>query len=335
MRIAIISTPHIPTPPAGYGASELIAGLLAEGLERRGHQVRLFACAGSLALVHECRSFPETAAARSFDQRELVHLGHALAESDDCDLIHNHCLSVGSAFAGLTPRPLLTTLHYIHPIVRAFPNAAYVAVSDQQRRALSELNVIGRVYNGIDLRQFPLSLQRDDYLLFLGRFHPNKGADTAIEVANRLGRRLIIAAPSPPDDQREWFEQRVRPHLRGSIEWIGPVEGAAKARLLGGATATLLPIRWDEPFGLVMAESMACGTPAIAFRRGAAPELIRDGQTGFLADDVEQFTAAVERASDLDPGACRHHVEANFSADRMVDAYLSLYAGYVGRPGEG
>jgi len=329
MRIAIISTPHIPTPPRGYGASELIAGLLAEGLGRRGHQVCLFACEGSTAAVPACRGYPESRLAQNFEQREIIHVAHAVRDAADCELIHNHCLAAGPGFAPFAGRPFLTTLHYVHPVVRACPDAAYVAISDQQRWSHAELRVVGRVYNGIDLREFPLSRQRDDYLLFLGRFHPNKGADAAIEVARRLGRRLVIAAPAPPDDQRAWFEQRIRPHLRGAIDWIGPVEGAEKARLLGNAAATLLPIRWDEPFGLVMVESMACGTPPIVIRRGAAPELIVDGETGFLVDDLDGMMAAIDRVSEIAPDACRRHVSAHFSADCMVDAYVALYRDYL------
>src|SRR6185437_6332779 len=222
-------------------------------------------------------------------------------------------------------RPFLSTLHYVHPLVTAFPNAPYVAVSDRQRSALSGINVIGRVYNGIDVNAFALGRHRDDYLMFLGRFHPNKGADLAIEIARRSGRRLIIAAPSPPDDQRDWFEQEIRPKLGGPIEWIGPVERELKARLLGSAAATLLPLRWDEPFGLVMVESMACGTPPIAVRRGAAPEIIVDGVTGFLVDNPHDMIPLVDRASEIDPLACRRHVEACFSVDRMVDQYVDLY----------
>ncbi len=331
MRIAVISTPHIPTPPRGYGASELIAGLLAEGLQRRGHEVRLFACSGSTATVSECRSFQETKLATTFEQRELIHVGYAIDAARGCDLIHNHCLAVGPAFSRLVETPFLTTLHYLSPIVNAFPAAAYVAVSDQQMRSLPALNILGRVYNGIDLRQFPLSLQHDDYLLFLGRFHPNKGVDRAIDVARTLDRPLVIAAPDPPDDQRAWFEHHVRPHLRGRIEWIGPVEGEAKARLLGRAAATLLPVRWDEPFGIVAIESMACGTPPVAIRRGAFPELIVDGVSGYLVDDPADLATAVVRVSDLDPITCRLHVEQHFSADRMVDAYLELYRNYLMR----
>ncbi|HEX5417040.1 MAG TPA: glycosyltransferase, partial [Chloroflexota bacterium] len=159
----------------------------------------------------------------------------------------------------------------------------------------------------------------------LGRFHPNKGADLAIEVARRAGRRLIIAAPAPPDDQRDWFETKIRPHLGGDVEWIGPVEGTEKARLLGNAAATLAPIRWDEPFGLVFAESMACGTPPVAFRRGAAPEVIEDGVSGFLVDDVQAMAHALDHVQRIQPLACRERVERHFSATRMVEEHERLY----------
>jgi len=331
VRIAIISTPHLPTPPRGYGASERIAGILAEGLQQRGHYVRLFACEGSTARVAECRSFPDTRLAQTFDQSELIHVEHAIREVADCDLIHNHCLAAGPAFAERVDLPFLTTLHYIHPLVQAYPRAPYVAISDHQRQTLGELNIAGRVYNGIDVDGLPLSETHDDYLLFLGRFHPNKGADLAIEVAQRLGRRLVLAAPSPPQDQQVWFDQNVRPHLGGRIEWLGPIEGEEKARLIGRAAATLIPLRWDEPFGLVIAESMACGTPPIAFRRGAAPEIIVDGVTGFLVDDVEGMVTAVERADEIAPATCRARVENHFSTERMIDGYLTLFRRYLTR----
>lgn len=325
MRIAIISTPHVPTPPAGYGASELIAGLLAEGLQRRGHHVRLFATQESTARVAELCSYPEVAIAETFDQRELVHVARALGNVDDCDVVHNHCLAAGPPFFHVSKRPFLTTLHYVHPVARAVPDANYVAVSDRQRSLLPDLHVIDRVYNGIDLSSFTPGTHRGDYLAFLGRFHPIKGVDIAIDVARRLGQRLVIAAPSPPDDKRDWFNAKVRPYLGGRIEWIGPVEGAQRSKILGDAIATLIPIRWEEPFGLVLIESMACGTPPIAFARGAAPEIIQDRKTGFLVHTVPEMVAAVSSAPAINPEECRRYVENRFSMDRMVDAYLSVY----------
>ena len=331
VRIAILSTPHVPTPPNGYGASELIAGLLADGLTRRGHYVRLFAREGSAAFASETISFREVERAETFDQRELVHVARAMERVADCDLVHNHCLAVGPALLALGGRPTLTTLHYVHPIARAFADQSYIAVSDHQRRSLPGINIVARVYNGIDLDAFPPGDCRGDYLLFLGRFHPNKGADLAIEVAQRAGRPLVIAAPAPPPDQQDWFDLAIRPRLGGRIEWIGAVDDRVKVPLLQRARATLLPIRWDEPFGLVMIESMACGTPPIVFHRGAAPEIVVNGVTGFVVNSLDEMVRAVERVDQLDPQACREHVARNFSARRMVDSYLALYEHYLVR----
>ncbi len=332
MRVGILSTPHVSTPPTGYGASELIAGQLAIGLIRRGHQVRLFATSDSTGAA-DLRSYLQIEQSVSFDHRELIHVAYSLAECADLDVVHNHCVAAGPALAGFARRPFLTTLHYVHASVRAFPQANYVAVSQSQAKWLASntpgVNLVGTVHNGVDLDELTLSLEREDYLLFLGRFHPNKGADLAIDVAERLGLPLVIAAPAPPDDQRAWFERLVAPRLRGKIEWIGPVEGPAKTSLIGRARAVLAPIRWEEPFGLVIAEAMACGTPPIAFRRGAAPELIVDGVTGFLVDDVSGMEAAVDRLSTISPRACREWVGAHFSLDRMIDGYLALYERYI------
>jgi len=325
MRIAMLSTPHVPTPPKGYGASETIAGKLAEGFVRRGHEVRLFGTDGCTEVVADRRVYPEHRVAATFDQREFIHVGRAIRDVRDCDVVHNHCVVGGPAFAALCPRPFVTTLHYLSPMVAAFPEANYLTISNRQRADAEHLNVVATIYNGVDVDEFPLSRDKDDYLLFLGRFHPNKGADIAIEVARRLGRRLIIAAPEPPDDKRAWFDEKIRPNLGGKIDWIGPVESSKKARLLGRATATLAPIRWEEPFGLVLVESMACGTPPIAFRRGATPELVDNGVTGLLVDTLADMLRAVERAGEINPEACRERVVRHFSLERMLSDHEALY----------
>jgi len=330
MRIAQISTPHIPTPPAGYGGCERIAGYLAEGLVRRGHQVTLFGAAGSTAPADEVRTFPRAAEPAEFDHRELTHVALSLREASRFDVIHNHCLTAGPALAGLVERPCLTTLHYVHPIVRAFPEHPYVAVSECQRRSLPELRFAGVVHNAVDPTAHTFRAVKGDYLLFLGRFHPNKGPHIAIEVARRLGERLIIAAPAPHPDQEPYFEEQVRPGLGGRIEWIGPVEGAEKDRLLGEARCVVLPVCWDEPFGLVYLEAMASGTPVVTFRRGAAPEVVAHGRTGYVVDTVEEMVAAVPLAAGLRPESCRRHVEVSFGVDRMVEDYLEVYRRLLG-----
>jgi len=325
MRIAQISTPHIPTPPAGYGACERVAGQLVEGLVSRGHHVTLFAARGSTAPAQEIRTFARVADLPVFEHRELVHAALALREAGEFDVVHNHCLTAGPALSGLAGRPVVTTLHYAHPIARAFPEHSYVAVSENQRRLMPDLSFVGVVHNAADLSAHTFRASKGDYLLFLGRFHPNKGPHLAIEVADRLGERLIIAAPSPPPDQEEFFEAKVRPRLGGRIEWVGPVEGAEKDRLLGGARCLVAPICWDEPFGLVFVEAMASGTPVVTFRRGAAPEVVDHGRTGFVVDTLEEMVAAIPQVPELRPVDCRRHVEARFGVDRMVEGYLEVY----------
>lgn len=339
-RIAVVSTPHVRTPPQGFGGSEQVASGLAEELVRRGHQVTLFATADSQTagrLEHAPCALPRG----PYDHagyREVIHLCHALARSG-FDLVLNHCLQAVPLLSLYGAAPALTSLHYQPPVLCDFPWLNYVAISHRQaglaRRA--GLNVVGVAHNGIDPSPYRVVARKEDYLLWIGRLHVYKGPDLAIEVAQRLGMPLVLAAPPPPPDQEEFFAARVRPHLRGRIEWVGDVGGQAKHRLFERAWCTLCPICWEEPFGLVMVESMAAGTPVIAFRRGAAPEIVAHGRTGFLVDDVEAMAAAVGQARSIDPHACRQRVERLFTVATMTDAYLALAAKTSlpcrGRPG--
>jgi glycosyltransferase involved in cell wall biosynthesis len=324
MRIAQLSTPHLPTPPVGYGASELIASLITEELVRRGHEVTLFAHGDSVTSARFIH-FPQVEEVQRFDYRELAHVGRAMALSDGFDVVHNHCLFAGPAMAGLRDVRCLSTLHYTHPVLACFPEHPYVAVSHAQKAANPRLNVVGVVHNAVDLRLYQPSSARQDYLLFLGRFHPNKGVDLAIRVADRLGARLLIAAPTPHPDQRGYFDEHVAPHIGHRIEYLGEVTGEQKCRLLAEARCLLMPDRWEEPFGLVALEAAASGTPVVAMRKGALPELVLHGETGFLVDSVEEMIEAVRRVDSLDPTRCRQHATTNFSVGRMVDGYLELY----------
>ncbi len=324
MRIAQLSTPHLPTPPAGYGASELIASLITEELVRRGHEVTLFAhrdSATSARFVH----FPQVEEVQRFDYRELAHASRAFAMADGFDVVHNHCLFAGPAMAHLRQVHCLSTLHYRHPVLNCFPEHPYVAVSHAQKADCSPLNVVGVVHNAIDLRLYYPSSYKRDYLLFLGRFHPNKGVDLAIQVARRLGAQLLIAAPAPHPDQQTYFDEEVRPHLNHQVQYLGEVTGQRKAQLLAEARCLLMPDRWEEPFGLVALEAAASGTAVLAMRKGALPELVVPGETGFLVDSVEEMAEAVRRVDEIDPSQCRDHASANFGVERMVDGYLSLY----------
>ncbi|HEY8476966.1 MAG TPA: glycosyltransferase family 4 protein [Chloroflexota bacterium] len=322
MKIAILSTPHLPTPPPGHGGSEMVAGLLAAGLAREGHEVVVVGHPDSRPGV-PLLTVPEASRVERFDWRELAHVGRALPRLHDVDLIHNHCVNAGPPLAALAPRPMLTTLHYIHPLTRCFPDHPYVAVSHSQRRQAEGLRVVSTIWHGIDVEAYRLEERKDDYLLFLGRVSPNKGPDVAIAVARRLGCRLVLAGPVLGTD--DYFDQRIRPQLDRSIAYVGEVQGREKVELLARARCLVLPLRWEEPFGLVMVEAMACGTPVVATRRGAAPELVRHGVTGFLVDSTEEFVAAVSRVHALRPADCRRHVAAHFTVERMVAAYLRVY----------
>ncbi len=324
MRIAQLSTPHLPTPPVGYGASELIASLITEELVRRGHEVTLFAHRESVTsarLVH----FPQVEEVQKFDYRELAHVGRALALSDSFDVVHNHCLFAGPAMAKLRRTHTLSTLHYTHPVLACFPEHDYVAVSRAQRAASFNLNVVAVVHNAIDLRLYHPCPAKKDYLLFLGRFHPNKGVDLAIQVARQMGARLMIAAPAPHPDQQAYFDDQVKPHLSQGIEYLGEVTGERKSQLLAEARCLLMPDRWEEPFGLVALEAAASGTPVVAMRKGALPELVISGETGFLVDSLEEMVQAVDQVDRVSPSRCRDHAHASFGVERMVDSYLEVY----------
>lgn len=302
----------------------MIASLITEELVRRGHEVTLFAHPASITaarLVH----FPEVEAVQHFDYRELAHVSRAFALADGFDLVHNHCLFAGPAVSHLAETDCVSTLHYAHPVLDCFPEHRYVAVSHAQKAATSRLNVVGVVYNAIDMDAFHPAAARKDYLLFLGRFHPNKGADLAIEVANRLGTRLLIAAPHPHPDQQAYFDEKIGPQLNSGVEYLGEVSGEEKSRLLAEARCVLMPDRWEEPFGLVALEAAASGTPVVAMRRGALPELVVQGQTGYLVDGLEEMAEAVEKVDEISPSECRSHAQMNFGVGRMVDGYLEIY----------
>ncbi len=318
-------------PPRHYGPWEQFASLLAEGLVERGVDVTLFASgdsltAGSLASVvpRGYSEDPDVDAKVS----ECLHIAHAFERAGEFDVIHNGFDFLPLTYSELVEPPVLTTIHgfsspRILPVYQRYDaSSAYVAISDADRHP--SLDYLATIHHGIDTDAFALHSAPGDYLLFFGRIHPHKGTVEAIEVAEQTGIPLILAGIV--QDER-YFEERVAPRLDGdNVRYLGPVGPDERSELLGGAHALLHLISFEEPFGYSVVEAMACGTPVLAFPRGSMPELIEDGVTGFLVDDVAAAVAAVGRAGNIDRAAIREQAVARFGIARMVDAYLEAYA---------
>ncbi len=316
------------TPPLHYGPWELITSLLAEGLTERGIDVTLFATLDSVtkaALDGVSPTGYEESADLDGRVWEALHVSHVLSRSGEFDLVHNHLDWLPLAFSRHCAAPLLTTIHgFSGPsIVPAYQRAAssYVAISDSDRSPL--LSYVGTVHHGVDLTALPVSLSPMTDLIAFGRIHPDKGTDLAIEIAARAGRRLILCGIV---QDRSFFEAAVEPKIDGDrVVHLGSVGPADRGRILGSGAALLHPIRFAEPFGLSVVEAMACGTPVVAYRKGSMPEIVDEGVTGRLVTDLDEAVAAVEGIGTIDRAGCARRARERFSADRMVDDYLTIY----------
>jgi glycosyltransferase involved in cell wall biosynthesis len=329
MKIALLGPIAWRTPPKHYGPWEQVTGLLADGLVRRGVNVTLFATLDSqTAATLDGVSPHGYEEDDSLDGRvwEGLHIAHALARSGEFDLVHNHLDWLPLAFSTFCRARLLTTIHGFSDrrILPAYQGAdsAYVSISNADRAP--ELDYCATVYHGIDLSRFAFSSSGGNDLVILGRIHPDKGTAEAIKIAKRAGRRLKIAGPI--QDQL-YFKEQVAPHIDSErICYLGSVGPAQRSDLLAAAAALLHPVAFAEPFGLSVVESMAAGTPVIAYNRGSMPEIIDEGVTGFLVSDAQSAAAAVESAIKIDRSKVRRVAERRFSADRMIDDYLAVYA---------
>jgi glycosyltransferase involved in cell wall biosynthesis len=341
MRIAQIAPMYESVPPTHYGGTERVVSSLCEELVKRGHEVTLFASADSHTTAVLYPTTPHSLR-RHMSRDEMISLSpylhlsmlsHVYRRADDFDLIHSHVDHFTFPFAKLVPTPTVTTLHgrldlgMLPPIMRCYPHIPLVSVSMAQRAPLRELplNWVGCVPNGIPLEHFTFQPQPGAYLAFVGRICPEKRPDWAVEVARRAGMPLKVAAKIDPVDQQYWREEIAPLFEAHKVEFLGEVTEAAKAELLGGAFATLFPLDWPEPFGLVMIESLAVGTPVIALDRGSVPELLRDGVSGFICRSVDEMVAAVAQIPTLDRHVCRREA-LRFSSKHMVDAYERIYA---------
>jgi glycosyltransferase involved in cell wall biosynthesis len=341
VRIAILSPVWFPVPPARYGGIEWIVSLLADGLVERGHEVTLFASGDSHTKANLASVFQD--APSEFIGQTNYELHHALGcfeRAEEFEIVNDHSGPLSAALGASSPTRVVHTVHgplnrrageLYEQIDRVAPQVGLISVSMNQRSPLPDLNWIANCPNALDLSLYPVHPHRGDYLLFVGRMSPDKGAHRAVEVAEELGLPLKLAGKMQELREEEFFDAAVRPHLSEDIEYLGEVSHAEKVDLLQNARATLFPIEWAEPFGLVMIESMACGTPVIATRHGAVPEVIEDGRTGVIVDDHTEMPAALERADRIDPMACRRYVEERFSMERMVADYEAAYAKALAR----
>ena len=335
MRIAQVAPLYERVPPKYYGGTERVVYHLTEALVRQGHEVTLFASGDSTTsgtLVPVCPR------ALRLDENSVDPLAHHVLlleqvrrRADLFDVIHFHVDYLHFPLSRLADWPHLTTLHGrldlpdLPPLYDAFSDLPVVSISNAQRRPLPEAHWLATVYHGLLPRTYTYNDAPDDYLAFLGRISPEKRVDRAITIAREAGRPLKIAAKVDPVDE-EYFETTIRPLMEAPhVEFLGEIGEEEKQSFLGNARGLLFPIDWPEPFGLVLIEALACGTPVVAFRDGSVPELIEHGETGFVVDDVPAAVGAVERLPALSRRACRRAFDARFTAARMARNYVQVY----------
>ncbi len=335
MRIAQVSPLYEAVPPRWYGGTERIVSYLTEELVRQGHEVTLYASGDSVTrarLIAPCeRSLRLDKRCRDPLAHHLLLLEMVMQEAADYDVIHFHVDYLHFPLSRRAGVPHVTTLHGrldlpdLPPLYRAFPEQPLVSISDAQRRPLAWANWVRTVYHGLDPRLYALHEGGGDYLAFLGRISPEKRVDRALEIASRVGLPLRVAAKIDAVDQ-SYFQTEIAPLLeRSRVEYVGELGEEEKGPFLGGARALLFPIDWPEPFGLVMIEAMACGTPVVAFPGGSVPEVVDHGETGFVVDSLEEAVRAVERVGELSRRHVRAVFDRRFTAARMARDYLGVY----------
>jgi len=338
LKIAIVSPPWFPVPPSGYGGIELVVSILTEGLCRRGHSVTLFASGDSVTqarLISVIDSSPQVRI-RENVQLENIHSLAAYEMAHEFDIIHDHngygSRLLGALVSRIIGKPVVATLH--GPADRhslEFYNSIafdlhFIAISDAQRASYGRLNFLSTIPNAIKMEDYPFSESSDDYLLFVGRMSEEKGAHIAASVARKLGRKLIMIGKANEEREIKYFDEMVKPLLGERIKYYGEVDQATKTELYKNAECVLFPIQWPEPFGLVMIEAMACGTPVVAIRNGSVPEVIKHNQTGFIVENEEEMLKAVKRIGDIDRAICRYHVVQEYSEERFIDRHERAYA---------
>ena len=355
MKIVQIAPFEEIVPPKKYGGTELVVYNITQELVKRGHQVYLIASGGSQTKATLLPVFPKPlrAYAKAQDMKirdslKFIGIGKVLEylEDIDADIIHNHLGWRLLPFSPIIKMPIVTTLHgplnidYQKLIYGKFKKNKYISISKNQREPFPALNYVGTVYNGIDIKKFQFSTNGGDYLAFLGRMSPEKGSVEAIKSAKKSGFKLKMVAKIDAVD-KDFFNTKVSPLIDGKqINFLGEMGHKSKVEFLKNAKVLLLPIQWEEPFGLVMIEAMACGTPVIAFNRGSVPEVIKNGETGFIITpfdkkgepNIKEFAQAIKKIYEMTEAEykkirsnCREHVEKNFTAEKMTNNYEKIY----------
>ncbi len=333
MRIGLIAPPWCAVPPTGYGGTEAVIDTLARALRARGHEITLFTVGTSTCPVRRLWHYRDPATPMGVGLPEAVHDLTALESLRGLDVVHDHTtlgplLSLGRLRPGTA---IVTTIHgpftpdQVRALAHADPGVMIVAISEHHRRTAPPGLVSAVVHHGVDLERFPLGPGDGHYLLFMGRMAWTKGVHRAIRIARAAGRRLVVIAKMREPEERAYYDDRVRPILGRDIEILGEISVPARVRLMQHAEALINPIRWPEPFGLVMVEALATGTPVLAFPEGAAPEIVEDGRTGFLRNTEPELVAAVDHIGQIDRSRCRASAEQRFSPDRMAQAYEAVY----------
>ena len=340
LRIALVVPPYFEVPPRAYGGVESVVADLTDALVARGHHVTLIGAGRSGTAATFLPLWPRPIPERLGDPfPQVVHAASArravqrLAEGPGLDLVHDHTLAGplnAPAYAGLG-LPTVVTMHGpvnddLYRLYRDLGTDIHlVAISDRQRALAPDLNWAGRVHNAIRVETFPFRREKGTYALFLGRFHPEKAPHLALDAAHAAGLPLVLAGKCAAPVEKEYFEREVRPRLRATDQVYGVADATAKRELLAGARCLLFPVQWEEPFGMVMIEALACGTPVVALRGGAVPEVVVDGVTGYIRDDPADLPDALRQLDRIDPAACRRRVLDHFDIDGLGAGYEAVY----------
>lgn len=341
MRIAQIAPIIERVPPKKYGGTERVVHALTEELVKRGHKVTLFASGDSQTSAKLVSVYPK--ALREAREKNIygpnifttLNIGLAYSMQEEFDIIHDHTGHMSLPVANISTTPVIITLHGSfdsdsQKVFDALRKPNLVSISKSQASSAPNLNYIGNVYNGLEMSDYPFSKEHDGYLLFVGRICQEKGTHLAVEIAERLGLPLIIAAKLE-DINLAYFNEFVAPHLSDQIRWVGEVGNEERNRLMSRALCFLHPITWKEPFGLTMIESLACGCPVVGTNLGSVPEIIKDGKTGFVVENTEEAIAAVKNVSQIDRNFCRRYALENFSAEKMAAGYEKIYNQIISR----